>query len=179
MKLDYTVKLQKIMADSGYLLAIRDNFESLLTKSVFSIVEAQLKNNESDTSLKKKIFSVVVECVQNICFTTVSHSTEKNSILLFNKIENGHKIIVGSLISEEKKDRLNHFLEELSNSSIEELKSKRTELLSSKIEFNESHKENLALMEMYIRSKSKIKYHFQELENNKSFLIIEIEISTN
>ena len=64
--MEYTYTLQKIMAESNYLLAIRDNFESLLSKSVFSIVESQISNDKLDVNIKNRIFSVVVECVQNI-----------------------------------------------------------------------------------------------------------------
>ena len=80
--MEYTYTLQKLMAESNYLLAIRDNFESLLSKSVFSIVESQISNDNLDVNIKNRIFSVVVECVQNICSNDKAHSTSKNSILL-------------------------------------------------------------------------------------------------
>ena len=70
------------MSKSNDLLAIRDNFESLLSKSVFSIVESQMNSNNLEVSVKNRIFSVVVECVQNICSNDVVDATSKNSILV-------------------------------------------------------------------------------------------------
>ena len=167
------------MADKGYLLAIRDNFERLLSKSVFSIVEAHMNTSESDFVIKNKIFSVVVECVQNICSTTNNHSTEKNSILLLNKLPNGHNVIVGTLLQNERKLRLSSFLDILSKLSVNELKKTKKELISQRTDLNEVQKESLALVDMFIRSEGKIKYRYENYKGNDLFLIIEIEISNN
>ena len=175
--MEYTYTLQKIMAESNYLLAIRDNFESLLSKSVFSIVESQISNDKLDVNIKNRIFSVVVECVQNICSNDKAHSTTKNSILLLNKVDYGHNIVVGTKLNEERKLRLEKILTEISTSNIEELKIKRKSIISSRTNLEEYQKEILALIDMFIRSSGKVKYHFQGEDGNDCFLIIEIEIS--
>jgi len=175
--MEYTYTLQKIMAESNYLLAIRDNFESLLSKSVFSIVESQISNDKLDVNIKNRIFSVVVECVQNICSNDRAHSTTKNSILLLNKVDFGHNIVVGTKLNQERKNRLEQILTEISVSSIEELKNKRKSIISSRSNLEEYQKEILALIDMFIRSAGKVKYHFQGEDGNDCFLIIEIEIS--
>lgn len=168
-----------MMAESGYLLAIRDNFESLLSKSVFSIVETQMKSKDLDLNVKNRIFSVIVECVQNICATEVSHSTDKNSILLLNKIENGHNIVVGTSLKEDRKLRLNSLLEELNSMNTEQLKQKRKELLSQKSDLDEVMRENLATVDLFIRSEGKIKYYYEDYKGEQNFLVLEIEISNN
>ena len=175
--MEYTYTLQKLMAESNYLLAIRDNFESLLSKSVFSIVESQISNDKLDVNIKNRIFSVVVECVQNICSNDKAHSTSKNSILLLNKVDYGHNIVVGTKLNEERKLRLEQILTEISTSSIEELKIKRKDIISTRSNLEESQKEILALIDMFIRSAGKVKYHFGDDTGNDCFLIIEIEIS--
>ena len=175
--MEYTYTLQKLMAESNYLLAIRDNFESLLSKSVFSIVESQISNDKLDVNIKNRIFSVVVECVQNICSNDKAHSTSKNSILLLNKVDYGHNIVVGTKLNEERKLRLEQILTEISTSSIEELKIKRKDIISTRSNLEESQKEILALIDMFIRSAGKVKYHFEDDTGKDCFLIIEIEIS--
>ncbi len=177
--MEYTFNLQKLMAKSNYLLAIRDNFESLLSKSVFSIVESQMKNDNLDVNIKNRIFSVVVECVQNICSNDIAHSTSKNSILLLNKLDEGHKIVVGTKLNKERKDRLDIILSEISNSTIEELKVKKKNIISTRSDLDEAQKENLALIDMFIRSAGKVNYHYDGENGDNCFLIIEIEISNN
>ncbi len=177
--MEYTFNLQKLMAESNYLLAIRDNFESLLSKSVFSIVESQINNDKIDVNIKNRIFSVVVECVQNICSNDKAHSTAKNSILLLNKIDNGHNIVVGTKLNSERKSRIDEILSEISSSTIDELEAKRKNIISMRSELDETQKENLALIDMFIRSAGKVKYHYDGENGNDCFLIIEIEISNN
>lgn len=175
--MEYTFNLQKLMANGSYLLAIRDNFERLLSKSVFSIIESQMKNDDVDLNIKNRIFSVVVECVQNICSSDSAHSTEKNSILLLNKIDEGHKIVVGTLLKVERKVRIDEILAIISSSTLDELKTQRKDIMSLRVDLDETQKENLALLDMFIRSAGNVKYHYDD--DNDCFLIIEIEISNN
>ena len=167
------------MARSNYLLAIRDNFESLLSKSVFSIVESQMNAEALDVNVKNRIFSVVVECVQNICTNDLVSATSKNSILLLNKVEDGHKIVVGTKLTNERKERLSLILDEVSSLSSEALKTKKKEILSSKTTLDEIQKESLALIDMFNRSSGNINYHFENDNDGNSFLIIEIQITNN
>ena len=177
--MEYAYELQGLMAKSNYLLAIRDNFESLLSKSVFSIVESQMNSQDLDVNVKNRIFSVVVECVQNICTNDVVNATTKNSILLLNKVENGHKIVVGTKLTNERKERLSIILDDISTSSIDDLKYKKKEIISSKSNLDELQKESLALIDMFHRSSGKINYHFESDSEDNSFLIIEIQITNN
>ena len=177
--MEYTFILQKLMAEGNFLLAIRDNFESLLSKSVFSIVESQMKNDNVDVNTKNRIYSVVVECVQNICSNDRAHSTSKNSILLLNKIDLGHKIIVGTKLNVDRKKRLDTILLEISSLTLEELKEKKKSIISIRSDLDETQKENLALIDMYTRSAGKVKYYYDGEKEENCFLIIEIEISNN
>lgn len=172
----YTHDLQKIMAESNYLLAVRDNFESILSKSVFAIIESQM--NSEDLSVKNKIFGVVVECVQNICNNDVIDSSRKNSILLLNKLQDGYKVVVGTKLSSIRKVRLNKLLSEIGRSDVNKLKEKRKYILSTRGQLEEEQKEGLALIDMFIRSTGKIKYYFDETSED-SFLIIEIIIANS
>lgn len=174
----YTYDLQKIMAESNYLLAIRDNFESILSKSVFAIVESQMDNEEVDINVKNKIFGIVVECVQNICNNDVVDPAKKNSILLLNKLKEGHKIVVGTKLSESRKQRLEKLLSEIGNSNTEQLKEKRKEILSTRSSLEEEQQESLALIDMFTRSMGQVKYYFDET-TDESFLIIEIIIANS
>jgi len=174
----YTYDLQRIMAESNYLLAIRDNFESILSKSVFAIVESQMNNEAVDVNVKNRIFGVVVECVQNICNNDVVDPAKKNSILLLNKLAEGHKIVVGTKLSEVRKQRLEKLLSEIGSSNIEQLKEKRKEILSSRSQLEDEQKESLALIDMFIRSMGQVKYYFDET-SEESFLIIEIIIANS
>lgn len=174
----YTYDLQRIMAESNYLLALRDNFESILSKSVFAIIESQMNNEDVDFNVKNKIFGVVVECVQNICNNDIVDRAKKNSILLLNKLTDGHKIVVGTKLSDSRKQRLEKLLKEIGDSNSEQLKEKRKEILSSRSQLEDEQKESLALIDMFIRSTGQVKYYFDN-GTEESFLIIEIIIANS
>jgi len=96
-----------------------------------------------------------------------------------NKVENGHKIVVGTKLTNERKERLSIILDDISTSSIDDLKYKKKEIISSKSNLDELQKESLALIDMFHRSSGKINYHFESDSEDNSFLIIEIQITNN
>jgi hypothetical protein len=96
-----------------------------------------------------------------------------------NKIDEGHKIVVGTKLNQERKDRLDIILSEISSSTLDELKAKKKSIISTRADLDETQKENLALIDMFIRSAGKVKYHYDGENGGNCFLIIEIEISNN
>lgn len=103
----YTLELQRIMQEEHCLIALRDNFEDLLAKSVLRIIEKKIEHEDVDAELKSKVFGVVVECVQTICSTDNTSSEKKDAVLLLSRIRDGYKIEVGTPYAEDKVKRFN------------------------------------------------------------------------
>tara|TARA_B100000809_G_C14737846_1_gene387447 strand:+ start:36 stop:569 length:534 start_codon:yes stop_codon:yes gene_type:complete len=175
----FTLHLQQLMANDNYLIAIRDNFENILIKSVLKITANKIQKEDIEEHIKKRIFSVIVECVQNICKTEKGVQPEKNSILLLNKTSAGYKVIAGSNINSKRKERLELLMNHLNSKTNLELNTQWTQMLTDKTNLTKQKKEDLALFYLYMKSDRNVKYYIDQDSKGNYFFMIQIEILNN
>jgi hypothetical protein len=174
----YTLELQKIMNAGNYLIALRDNFEELLVNSVLNIIQNKIEGEEIDSSLKNKIFGVVVECVQNICVSENKTALKKDSVLLLSKVHEGYKIQVGTIIKSEKEEHFLGMFELFKGLDTTQIMQHKNEIVSKNTELSPDDKEFLALADISSQSGGNINYSLETM-NDERFLILEIIIKTN
>ena len=96
--MDYIEELFKQMYSQKVILTYQGEFTQDITKSVLSMAEKNLDSQGEENSIKRKVFNVMVECLQNI----VKHSHKGDNILdkaifIFGQTENTYKIATGNL----------------------------------------------------------------------------------
>lgn len=176
--MNYVLELQSLMVKDNYLIAVRDNFENLMTKSVLKITESKIKEEDVEVRLKNRVFSVIVECVQNICQTEeVSGSNDKDSVLIMNKIDDGYQVCAGNRIDEEKKNWLEEFLRELEGSTDDQLKQLKLSIIKRKEKLDDKQQVALTFIELYSRSKGRVEFTFESDGNGQFFFMIQIDIT--
>ncbi len=176
--MNYTLELQKVMTEGHYLIALRDNFEDLLSKSVLTIIERKIEGEEIDVSIKNKIFGVVVECVQNICSSEQQNASKKDSVLLIRRIDNGYLVEVGTLIHGDRKVKLDGMIHDFMSMDEAAMRERKNAILSSREDLTLEQRDFLALSDIRLRSEGNMKYRMEEHEGNH-FLVLEITIYNN
>ena len=63
----YIYDLYKTMLDKNLILVYEGEFTQDITKSVLSMAERNMDSFGEQSSVKRKVFNVMVECLQNIC----------------------------------------------------------------------------------------------------------------
>ena len=172
----YVLELQRLMVKNDYLISIRDNFETLLTKSVLKVSDQAINEEDIEKYLKNRVFSVIVECVQNICANDNINRTDKDSVLLMNKIDNGYQIAAGSRVDEQRKQRLGGLLETLDKKTIAALKKDKLKLLSNRSELTPELQDELTFLELFIRSDKSINFYFDE-DDKGYFFMVKIDLT--
>ena len=168
--------IQKLMMRNNYLIAVRDNFEHVIGKSVLKIIEKKIENEPIHLQIKKRLFSVIVECVQNICNIDLGKERNKDSILLLSKEENGYQIVAGSNTDKTKKDRMEAILEKLSKMSIDDIKALWRDVLKDTEMLNNERQEKLTFIELFLRSEGNIRFYFEGDQNDSCYFIVQVEI---
>jgi hypothetical protein len=171
----YTLELQRMMTEGNFLIALRDNFEDLLAKSVLSIVERKIEGEPIELSIKNKIFGVVVECVQNICSSDQQHPSKKDSVLLIRRMDQGYLIQVGTLLSVEKEAHISKLFEDFSKMDESAIQDRRVDILRGKNKLTSEERDFLALSDIRTRSEGNMKYRLEQQEE-LNFLVLEITI---
>ncbi|MFC2176461.1 SiaB family protein kinase [Bacteroidota bacterium] len=176
-EIDYYYDIDRMMADHELLLAYRDRITEETVHQLLSITEMKLAQSGEEKKLRKRVFNVLVECLQNV----VNHSDKKEdgeqpSILLIGRHSGEFFIITGNKILNSKVEALKERLKEINSwdpSNMREIYSTKL----GKSEYSAKGGAGLGLMDIYKRSGRKIKYSIQQINSEVSFLSLHISIS--
>lgn len=152
---------------------------ALITDSLDEIEE---KLEDASSRAKKKIYNVLVECLQNL----FHHSSivKKNddgveqgkfAICLVTKNQVGYHIIAGNFVNQKQKEFLSNHLENINSLDKEELKDLYKEILNNQ-EFSDKGGGGLGMVDMARKSGSKLDFKFHEYTEEHYFFSLIINI---
>lgn len=143
-------------------------------------LKAQPSYRAINLSLRNRIYSIFVECVENIKKHTIpnSNSYKENNrepyISLISK-ETEYIISTGNSIRNERIDQLKERLEQINQMDKEGLKASYTEIIDKEL-LSEEDGSGLGLITIGLKAKNKIHYHFTTLNEKYSFFEMKITV---
>ena len=113
---DFYVKMKKNRIN----LAYEGEITHQITKAFTSLTENSMSLENDPNSVQKKVFHVMVECLQNISkhaeiTTPTSLSKDGKGIFLVSKDENEYNITTGNLVKRNRVPALKKMLENINN----------------------------------------------------------------
>ncbi|MFL5765042.1 MAG: SiaB family protein kinase [Bacteroidia bacterium] len=173
----FVVDLNDIMSKHNFMLCYKGNFNQNMIRSILSMTERKMNSSEEDVIVKKKVFNVLVECLQNISKSSMVMEGEQ-SLLMIGKSESDYEIYSGNVIAMEKKNELEEILSSISSSGKDELK-RLHKLLMIDDAFFDANSIEVALIDIARRTGNKIKYEFKDISDNRCFFSLKTTISKN
>jgi len=176
----YIYELHKTMMERSLILVYEGEFTQEITKSVLAMAERNMDAIGEDSSIKRKVFNVMVECLQNI----VKHSDEvdddiyrgKNSaIFMVGKMENEYIITSGNPVTKEKVEELNNKLERINTLDKEGLKTLYKDVIRKGI-ISERGGAGLGFIDMARKSGQKLKFDFEPINDRISFFSLKTSV---
>ena len=112
------------------MLSFKGDITSELLTSILQIMESKLDNLQEEPKVKKKVYNVLVECLQNLYhhMDEVSFSDDSNvvvsrsAIFMIGKVDNEYSIITGNYILTSNVENLKVKLDRINEMTKEELK---------------------------------------------------------
>lgn len=166
-----------MMSDNELILAYRDHISEETVQQLLSITELKLVQSVGEKKLRKRVFHILVECLQNV----VNHSAnskyddEVPSILLMGRHENEFFIITGNRIENEEIESFTQKIDEINSWDHQDMR----DIYSSKLgksEYSAKGGAGLGLMDIYKRSGKKLKYQIEPIDEKISFLSLHIAV---
>ncbi|NPA36445.1 MAG: hypothetical protein GXO47_06315 [Chlorobi bacterium] len=171
--LDFAYQMYKSMKTNEINLVYEGEVTQEITKTFTSLTERSLSKNEESNMVQRKVFHVMVECLQNISkhADSLDGEEEKRGIVMVSHGKESYNIITGNVIKNEKVPALKESLEMVNNLSKEELgqlyrKQMREGTISDK------GGAGLGLIDIAKKTGSKLHYQFKELNDQVSFFIL-------
>jgi len=159
-----------------------------LIDSIIMIVSSRLEQLENNLGVRKRVYGVLTECLQNLCNNIESSEESKemtelnydlhSAVIMVDSNDEGYFIKTGNFVSNSKIEDLKKSIEGINLLSKEELREKYNKILSNKI-FSEKGGAGLGLIDIAKKSGKKLEYDFETVDNKFSFFSFQITISKN
>lgn len=169
------------MQSQNIVLAYKGHVSEEMFNSLLQIAEIKLEKIEIKSKLRKKVFNIIVEILQNIFhhFDGGGGENEELQSILFlmNKKEAEYEIITGNHILLTKVDELKARIDTINAMSEDELRSVYRQTLY-KGQVSDKGGAGLGIIDIARRSGEKIKYTFTKVNDTYAFFSLEVKIST-
>lgn len=175
--LDFIDNLRKKMHENNLMLCYRGAFSQHITKSLLTMAERKLDMDKTEVTVKKKVFNVMVECLQNICKHEDANATKGTSLFMIGKDKSDYIMYSSNLVNNEKVEGLSTKLKTISTMDKDELKELYKSMLSSAT-FSEQAGAGLGLIDIARKSGNKLEYDFKKVNDKQSFFSLSTKISS-
>ena len=171
------------MEANNVVLSFKGDVTAELMSSILQIIEQRMENMNEAPKLKKKVYNVLVECLQNlyhhideVTSETDDSSAEKPAIFMISVNENkGYSITTGNYILSDRKDSFEKKLERINSLEINELKDLYKQVLNSDVR-SEKGGGGLGMIDIARKTGKKLNYDFAPLNDEYSFFSLNINV---
>lgn len=180
--LEFAYQLYHTMQANEINLVYEGVVTQEITKTFTALTEKNMVKNEESNQVQRKVFNVMVECLQNISKHADPMSDDegegRRGIVLVSHGEESYNVITGNVIKKEKKEFLEKTLQHINSLDKEGLSALyKQQIKEGKI--SEKGGAGLGFIDIAKKSGNKIDYQFKDLTPELSFFIIITTISRN
>jgi hypothetical protein len=176
---DFVYDVYKQMKLNDINLVYEGEITHGITKAFTSLAEKKLENEQESSSVQRKVFHVMVECLQNITkhADIDGHSPySKRGIFMINEANDSYSIITGNVVDNDKIDSLRRLLDDINSKTKDELK-EMYKMQMREGALSDKQGAGLGLIDIARKTGEKIEYHFISIDSKYSFFILTNRVS--
>jgi hypothetical protein len=179
--MEFIYDLHRLMVAHKVILTYEGDFTQETTKSILTMAERNLESSGEESSIKKKIFNVMVEALQNI----VKHSEDKRekdevsshaAIFLIGHARSKYSIMSGNPVRNENVSNLKNALERINSLDKDGLKELYKDIIKN-TSLSEKGGAGLGFVDMARKSGEKLEWAFVPIDNESSFFCLKVNIA--
>ncbi len=178
--MNFIYDLHRTMMSQKLILVYQGDFTQESTKSILAMAERNLDSSGEEGNIKRKVFNVMVEALQNI----VKHSDElvdgqvrsHAAIFLIGKEENRYSIMSGNPIRKSNVEELEKKLHHINSLDKEGLKELYKEIIKNTT-ISDKGGAGLGFVDMARKSGEKLAFDFPEMSAEYCFFCLTVHVS--
>jgi hypothetical protein len=169
------------MEDGKIMLSFKGEITSELLTSILHIMESKLDNIGEEPRLRKKVYNVLVECLQNLYhhndgLTDDPKANQRSALFLIGRSDNKtYKIITGNYILNSNVEAFRARIDKINAMSKDELKDYYIKTLNNE-EFSGKGGGGLGLIDIARKSGQKLEYSHTPIDDTYSFFSLLIKV---
>ena len=158
----------------------KGEFSEDITHYLLLLAEKNIERNKLKSRVKKRVFHILVESVQNITRhqDIIAEKKIQKAVFAIQKFKNIYLVTTGNLVNKSKIPYLQQKLETINSLSEEELTQFYKDILLED-SFTPKGGAGLGLIEIARKSGNKLSYDFKEFDRNYSFFYMHTFIKVN
>ena len=168
-------KLFTRIKDTDFEYIYKGEFSQKISKTLLSLAETNVKKTASKTSIKNRIYFVMVEGLQNITRHQDKETDDNPGMFAIQKNNEKYFITTGNSIKKEDEKTLKPKLEQINTLKKEQLTKIRKEILLSG-ELSDKGGAGLGMIEMARKTGKKLVFDFEPINKDASFFYFRTEI---
>lgn len=173
-------ELEKLMAENNIYLLWSGHISPDIRKEVLSFTEMKLAEGELETNLRKKVFSIMVEILENVARYSPGREAEEQfgmPIAIISFFEKVYSLTTGNLILNKNVEQLKASIDTINSYDREGLK----ELFRKSLSDNSNDPDstgNMGLIDMARKSGSKLIYQFETINELYSYYTMTVKVES-
>jgi hypothetical protein len=180
--MNFIYDLHRTMMSQKLILVYDGDFNQETTKSILAMAERNLDSSGEDSGIKRKVFNVMVEALQNI----VKHSSEqgmqagslvsRSAIFMISKDDKRYCVLTGNPIPKGNVANLTSNLNDLNSKDKDGLKEMYKEIIKN-TQISEKGGAGLGFVDMARKSGEKLEFTFSDMDPEYDFFCLKVNIS--
>jgi hypothetical protein len=177
IELSRVVEFHRLMDAKNVVLIYEGEFNQAITKGVLSMSEQNFNGEAVALSVKKKMFNVMVESLQNICkHQYIDNALPKKAIFIVAENESDIFIMSGNAVKSEQVSALREKLDLINGLDKEGLKALYKDL-RVKSTISEVGGAGLGFVDMARKSENKLEYKIEPLGSDIDYFSLSCKIA--
>lgn len=178
--LKFVHELHKILLKKDIILVYEGEVDQSITKAFTSLVERHLSGSEQSFTIKKRVYHVIVECLQNICkhsdnMLTGEAISPGEGVFVVARDKGNYIVISGNAVYANRIEALTESIDYINSLEIAELKDYyKTQLKESRL--SEKAGAGLGLIDIARKTERKINYIIEPINDHAAFFIMKLTI---
>ena len=174
------LSLHDEMATNGFSLVYEGEFSHQIMKMFTSMAEKDMDKANEEKSVKRKVFHVMVECLQNMTKHSDDYDSEDrigNGLFIVGKKDDIWNVITANKINKAKIDDLRLMIDTINSMSKEEL----TKLYKKQIKegvLSDRGGAGLGLIDIARKTGQQLDYQFLPLDDDDFFFLLKVQVMT-
>ncbi|HAN19172.1 MAG: hypothetical protein A2X13_09780 [Bacteroidetes bacterium GWC2_33_15] len=179
--LEFVYDFYRSMKAHEITLVYEGEITHQITKAFTSLTESNMAKESEANSVQKKVFHVMVECLQNISKHADSFGSDDflfagRGIFMVSKGKNDYHVTTGNVIENDKIEELTEMLDHINSLDKEGLKDLyKNQMKEGRL--SEKGGAGLGFIDIARKTSQKLDYHFLPIDEGSSFFLLTSSIS--
>jgi ribosomal protein S15P/S13E len=179
MSLVNVYNLYRTMEEEHVILSFKGIVTAELLTSVLQIMEGKMETMHEPPKLRKKVFNVLVECLQNLYHHVDENQTDdlekRSALVMISKHDGVFMIRTGNYIENDKAEDLKSKLNKINSMDKEELRQFYQDSLEASM-MSSKGTAGLGMIDIARKSGNKLDFEFLKVNDETSFFCLNVKI---